>query len=400
MRLGFSPRSTYAAACELASSIVDSTVATAWTLFHYLRLIEICRGCCIRDNVPDVITKEGEEMRKKWLTKEFAKRFFLCGLAVATLFAQDPGQAPQPQYPPQGQYPPQSQYPPAQNQYPPPGQYPPYPQSQYPAPAPGQYPQYPQGQYPPPQYPAPPILSPQQVDQLAGPIALYPDGLLAQVLTASTFANQIPDAAAWANAHQYLKGDALAQAMRTDNLGFDPSVMTLLPFAGVLNYMAQYMGWTQALGNAVLAERDQVMDSVQRLRQEAYDYGYLRDSQYARVVMSPGAIEIVPITARYYFVPFYSPIVVFARPRPGFVVGGAIRFGGGITIGASFAPWGWAGVGFGWHEHTILVDHHPWTRTWSNRAAYAHSYAEPYKPAPGPRVEHHDAHEGHSDHHH
>jgi len=244
------------------------------------------------------------------------------------------------------------------------------------------------------------MLSPQQLDQLVGPIALYPDGLLAQVLTASTFANQIPDAAAWANAHQYLKGDALAQAMRADNLGFDPSVMALLPFPSVLNYMAQYMSWTQALGNEVLAERNQVMDAVQRLRQRAYEYGYLRDTQYARVVMQSGAIEMVPVARGYYYVPYYRPVVVFAPPRPGFFVAGAIRFGGGITIGASFAPWGWAGVGFGWHEHTILIDQHPWARTWSNRAVYVHPYAQPYHPTTGPRAEHHDVHDGHPDHHH
>ena len=120
-----------------------------------------------------------------------------------------------------------------------------------------------------------------------GPIALYPDGLLAQVLTASTFSNEIPNAAGWANAHQYLRGDQLAQAIQADNLAFDPSVMALLPFPSVLNYMAQYMGWTQALGNAVLAQRDQLMDAAQRLRQEAYSYGYLRDSQYVRVVAAP-----------------------------------------------------------------------------------------------------------------
>ncbi len=311
---------------------------------------------------------------------------------------QDPQQqAPPPQYPPQGQYPSPSQYP--QTQAPQP----------YPAPTQqGQYPQpnsYPpqQGQYPPAQYPAPPALAPQQLDQLVAPIALYPDGLLAQVLTASTVGNQIPDAAGWSNAHQYLKGDALAQAIRADNLNFDPSVMALLPFPSVLDYMARYPAWTQALGNAVLAQRDQVMDAAQRRRQEAYDYGYLQNNQYVRVdVAGPGAIQIVPINPAYYYVPYYNPVVVFARPRPGFFVGGAIRFGGGITIGASFAPWGWGGAGFGWREHTILVDHRPWNRTWSNRAVYVHPYAEPYHRVEGPRVEHHewhgDDHRGH-DHH-
>jgi hypothetical protein len=188
------------------------------------------------------------------------------------------GQYPQQPPPPQGQYPQQGQYPPpqappAQGQYPQQGQYPP---------AQGQYPQgqYPSGQYPPAQgqY-APPMMAPQQLDQLVQPIALYPDGLLAQVLTASTYSNEIPDAAAWADQHRYLHGDELARAIQEDNLPWDASVLALLPFPQVLDYMAHYMGWTQALGNAVLAQRPDVMDAVQRMRQEAYNYGYLRSNQ-------------------------------------------------------------------------------------------------------------------------
>lgn len=334
----------------------------------------------------------------------------------ATAFSQDqqqyppqypPTQYPQPQqsYPPQEQYPPPGQYPPAQGQYPPPqGQYPSqgqYPQGQYPPPQQAPYPpaEYPSAQYP-PQYNQPPMLGPQQLQQLAQPIALYPDGLLAQVLTASTFWQEIPAAAGWANAHAYLKGEALAQAIQQDNLAWDPSILALLPFPNVLNYMAQYMGWTQALGNAVLTQRGQLMDAVQYLRQEAYNYGYLQNNSYQRVIVAPGAIEIVPINPGFYYVPYYNPAVVFVRPRPGFVIGAAIRFGPGITIGAAFAPWGWGAVGFGWTSHTILIDNHPWTRTWVNRGSYVHTYAQPYHHE-GPPVEHHDVHgdHGHDDHH-
>lgn len=284
----------------------------------------------------------------------------------------------------------QSQYP----QNPPPPQ---YPQGQYP-PQQGQYPPA-QSQYPPPQYSQPPLLPPQQLDAVVQPIALYPDGLLAQVLTASTFSNEVPDAAGWANAHAYLKGDALARAIQDDNLPWDPSVIALLPFPSVLNYMAQYMSWTQELGNAVLAQRGDVMDAVQRMRQEAYNYGYLQSGPYSRVVVAgPDEIEIVPVTPGYYYVPYYNPRVVFVRPRPGLYVGGAIRFGSGITIGAAFAPWGWGGIGFGWRQHEILVDHRNWNRNWNNRRAYVAPY--PYRRPEGPRVEHHEAHPngGHGDH--
>lgn len=288
------------------------------------------------------------------------------------------------------QYPP-AQYPPQQQQYPPPQQ---YPQQQYPP----QQQQYPPQNQPYPQQPVygqqppPPLQAPQQLDQLVGPIALYPDGLLAQVLTASTYADELPDAAGWANQHAYIHGDLLANAMRADNLQFAPSVMALLPFPQILSYMAQNMGWTEQLSNAVLAQRPDVMDAVQRMRYQAYEYGYLRDphfAQYERVTLiGPRMIEIAPVNPGFYYVPSYSPFVVYARPR-GFI-GGVFSFGGGIQIGAAFAPWGWGGVGFGWREHSILIDNHPWARTWTNRAVYAHPYAQPYRPVAGPRVEGHD----------
>jgi hypothetical protein len=237
------------------------------------------------------------------------------------------------------------------------------------------------------------MLPPQQLDPLVQPIALYPDGLLAQVLTAATFPGEIPQAAGWANEHASLKGDALARAIQDDNLPWDPSVLALLPFPSVLNYMAQYMGWTQELGNAVLAQRGDVMDAVQRMRQQAYNYGYLQNNPYSRVVVAgPGSIEIVPVAPGYYYVPSYNPAVVFVRPRPGFYVGGAVRFGPTVVVGAAFAPWGWGGVGFGWHEHTILVDNHAWDRNWTNRRTYVAPYT--YRRPAGPQVEHHEVRRG------
>ncbi len=220
------------------------------------------------------------------------------------------------------------------------------------------------------------------------------------MLTASTYWQEVPDAAAWANQHSFLKGEALARAIQQDNLPWSPNVMALLAFPSALNYMAQYMGWTQALGNAVLSERERVLDAVQRLRQQAYSYGYLRDTTGLHVVMAgPGEIEILPVQPGLYYVPYYNPLVVFARPRSGIFVAGAIRFGPGISIGAAFNPWGWGNVGLGWREHAILIDNRPWVRTWANRGVYVHPYATPYRHEGG-RVEHHDFHEGHGGDHH
>ena len=236
-------------------------------------------------------------------------------------------------------------------------------------------------------------MDPQQVDGLVQRIALYPDPLLAQILTASSFWDQIPQAAAWANQHSYLRGQQLAAAMSDDQVPWDPSVLALVPFPQVLNMMAGDMGWTQALGTAVLNNRAMVMDAVQQMRQEALSYGYLRSNQYVRVVDTPGAIEIVPVNPEVVYVPTYNPGVVFMRPRPGFFVGGAISFGPGITIGAAFAPFGWAHPYLGWREHSIVINNRPWVRTWQNRAYYSHPYEGWHRPAAGHIVERHERHD-------
>ena len=285
-------------------------------------------------------------------------------------------------------------------------------------------PQDPQQQQDPSTQGPPPTFTPAQLDQIVGRIALYPDSLLAQVLTASTYSDQIPDAAKYADDHHYLTGQALADAIQADQLPFDPSVQALIPFPSVLDTMASDMGWTTDLGNAVLANQSAVMDAVQRDRQKAYSYGYLRTNQ--QIVVTPGPyVTIAPVDPGYIVVPAYNPVVVYAAPRPGFFIGGAIGFGFGVTIGAFFHPWGWGYTHFGWGGHEIIVNNVAWHRTWANRAVYVHPYpGVAYRPAPGRYnaavhyQEHHEvvprsqaerqaAHEGHAvheehggDHHH
>jgi hypothetical protein len=233
---------------------------------------------------------------------------------------------------------------------------------------------------------------PAQLEQLVARIALYPDPLLAQILTATTYWNEVPEAAAWADAHSYLHGDALAQAIRADNLQWDPSVLALLPFPSVLDMMARDLSWTQELGTAVLTQRADVMDAIQRMRKKAYDYGYLRSNAYCYVTNTGGYIEIQPVNPAYIYVPFYDPVVVFGPPRPGFAISGAIRFGPSVVIGASFFPWGWAHPHFLWGGHAIIVDDTPWNRVWINRGFYVHPYAHPWVHVVGPRAEHHRFH--------
>jgi hypothetical protein len=251
--------------------------------------------------------------------------------------------------------------------------YPPAPQD-YPQAAQG-YPAqgYPAQGYPAEQnYPPPPSFSPQQLDNLVSRIALYPDPLLAQIFAAASFPDQVPEAARWANQYRNLHGNELADAIYQSNLSFDPAVQALIPFPDVLDMMARDMNWTSALGNAVLADRLQVMDSVQRMRRSAEQYGYLRSNQQMRVVNTGAAVEIVPADPELIYVPVYDPYIVYAPPRPGFFIGGAIRFGPSFSLGV-FNGWGWGG-GFNWYNHSVYVNRSVWGRTWYNRGGYVHNY--------------------------
>jgi hypothetical protein len=224
--------------------------------------------------------------------------------------------------------------------------------------------------------PSPVTYPPAELDRIVSPIALYPDPLLAQILAATTYSDQIRDAARWADQHHYLTGPALAAAIAADQVVWDPSVQALLPFPSVLDMMASDLPWTQEIGNAFLVQRADVMDAVQRMRQEARRFGYLQSN--AQVVVSSGPyVEILPVNPDFIVIPYYDPLIVFAAPRPGFVVTTAIRFGFGVPLGVAFAPWGWRENRFVWGEHLVIINKAPWQRTWINRATYVHPYALP-----------------------
>ena len=218
----------------------------------------------------------------------------------------------------------------------------------------------------------PPSFFPGQLDNLVSRIALYPDPLLAQIFAAASFPEQISDAAQWANEYRNLNGNELADAIYQANLQFDPAVQAMIPFPNVLNVMARDPNWTSELGNAVLADRSAVMDAVQRRRRLAEEYGYLRSNQQVRVVSNYNAIEIEPMNPSLIYVPVYDPYIVYAPPRPGFFIGGALSFEPCYSIGA-FGRWGWGG-GFNWSNHSLFVNHSAWGRTWYNRDAYVHNY--------------------------
>jgi len=233
---------------------------------------------------------------------------------------------------------------------------------------------------------APPSFPPQQLDSLVARVALYPDPLLAQVLAAATFSDQIPDAARWSDQHHYLTGDALARDIQEDQLPWDPSVQALLPFPSVLAMMASDLNWTRDLGDAFLAQNADVMDAVQRMRRQARDFGYLRSN--GQIVVSGGPyIEIAPVNPAVIYVPYYDPLIVYSRPRPGFVIGRGVTFSFGISIGPAFRPWGWGGNRFVWNTHTVIINNGEWRRGWVNRNTYVHPYTIRRPGPPPPRFE-------------
>jgi hypothetical protein len=196
----------------------------------------------------------------------------------------------------------------------------------------------------------------EQLDALLAPIALYPDALLAQVLMATTYPLQVVAASRWLDdpANKALTGDALAQALA--NQTWDPSVKSLVPFPQVLAMLNDKLDWTQQIGYAFATQQADVMDSVQRLRQQAQAAGYLKTTEQQRVVVEKTTIVIEPAQPQTVYVPVYNPTVVYGvwpypsyppiyyPPPPGYVVGNAfvagLAFATGVVVIGSL--WGWA----------------------------------------------------------
>ena len=207
--------------------------------------------------------------------------------------------------------------------------------------------------------------SPEQLDQLLAPIALYPDSLLAQITTASTNPQEILDVANWLASNSGLNGDQLDQAAQQQ--GFDPAFLALVHFPTVLQMVAENIDDYAAIGQAVTNDQAAVSASIQRLRAQAYASGALRTTpqQTVEVQQGPQPIYVIqPASPQVVYVPQYNPTVVYAAPSTGAVVAASlISFGVGIGIGALIAnnqPWGWGGWGWNWGGRTIYYNHNTW----------------------------------------
>jgi hypothetical protein len=221
--------------------------------------------------------------------------------------------------------------------------------------------------------------TPEQLQQLVAPIALYPDSLVAQILAASTFPDQVVEADRWLQSHADLKGEELAR--QVDQQPWDPSVKALTAFPSVLGNMDKNLSWTSSLGDAYYNQQPDVMDAVQVMRHRAEQAGNLKSTQQQNVQDQGSDVTIAPANPDVVYVPAYDPWGVYGGPiaawpgwypYPGIWYNGPyLSFGLGFGIGYfSGFGWGWPRWGFDWHNHYAVFNHgryYSGSRTFYNR---------------------------------
>ena len=202
------------------------------------------------------------------------------------------------------------------------------------------------------------------------PIALYPDPLLTQVLMASTYPLEVVEAARWSQANPAVKGTALEDAMQAQP--WDPSVKALAAVPQTLEMMSAKLDWTEQLGDAFLAQQQDVLAAVQKLRAEAQSAGNLQSTSHQLVTTASApagvataglqqAIVIEPVNPDVYYVPIYNPAVAYGAwgypdyppfywYPPGFVASNVVSFASGVAVGA--AIWG----GCDWWNHNVIIN--------------------------------------------
>jgi hypothetical protein len=199
--------------------------------------------------------------------------------------------------------------------------------------------------------------SPEELQRLVAPIALYPDSLVAQILAAATFPEQVVEADRWVQANPDLKGDALGRAV--DQQPWDPSVKALTAFPSVLGNMDKNLSWASSLGDAYFNQQADVMDAVQVMRRRAQAAGDLKTTSQQNVTTQDSTISVQPSDPQTVYVPAYDPWLAYGEPinawpgwypYPGIWFGGPyLSWGGGFGIGwFGGYGWGWNHWGFNW----------------------------------------------------
>ena len=203
-----------------------------------------------------------------------------------------------------------------------------------------------------------------QLQALVAPIALYPDSLVAQVLTASTFPDQVAIADYWMQENKSLTGSALMQSV--DQQSWNASVKALTEFPSVLHNMATNLSWTSSLGEAYHSQQTEVMNAIQKLRAQAQTAGNLNSNAQIKVVQqSPDVIVIQPANPQIVYVPQYNPALIYGVPyvTPGYTPGemaaaSVMSFGAGVAVGAMMhggcCAWGYSSWNCGWHGTAVV----------------------------------------------
>ncbi len=215
--------------------------------------------------------------------------------------------------------------------------------------------------------------SPDQLQQLVAPIALYPDSLIAQILPAATYPDQIVEAERWIQEHKDPTGESLAKEV--DKQSWDPGVKALTQFPAVLANMNQNLAWTSELGDAYMNQQQELTQAIQTMRQRAKQAGNLQTTAQEKVSSHGQDIVIQPATTDVVYVPQFDPWLVYGDPLavfpgwypyPGLFLGGpGIAFGLGFGVGffGGFG-WGWPHWGFDWrhggrveYNHNTYISH-------------------------------------------
>jgi hypothetical protein len=216
----------------------------------------------------------------------------------------------------------------------------------------------------PPQATAGTSFSKEQLEQIAAPIALYPDKLLSHLLMAATYPLEVVEAARWRQKNPSLEGKALEEALKA--FDWDPSVKSLCGFTDVLKRMNENLDWTQDLGDAFLGQKKELFDAVQALRAKALEAGQLKTTEQQKVTQEDKIIVIESSNPEVIYVPTYSPTVVYgpswgypyyyyppmyAPPPPGY---GFVSFGFGMIVGGAI----WGDCDWNDCDVDIDIDHH------------------------------------------
>jgi len=203
-----------------------------------------------------------------------------------------------------------------------------------------------------------------ELAQMLAPIALYPDALLSQILIAASYPFEVVEAERWITKNPYLTGQALDDALSEKD--WDVSILALCHYPKVLTMMTENLSWTARLGDAFVAQEQDVMDVVQELRTKARARGALATTSEQTIVDEGNVIRIMPADENYLHVPAYDPYYVYgawyypAYPPfriyyPGAaIVGAGVTFSPGFYIGFGFFGWS----GFNWAaRHVVVVRH-------------------------------------------